>query len=231
MNTRTNSIMACAALVLALAASAVPASANLVIDPSFEDETAPFLLPGLGGVVSPVFTPGFWGAENSTIVTAENNVAPRCQTQMLRMQDEGAVVTQAFQAVYVGADSSCIDSGHARVTLDAWLNTTELAGVPPVEGGVTVLFYNCDTCWGNTVPYISTPISLDNSPSTWELSSVSGAIPPGTRWLLVQLGFTDATLLGRPGYVDCVEMNVDTSGCSPSPAEAATWGQIKELYR
>jgi hypothetical protein len=231
MNARTNSILACAALVLALAASASPAWANLILDPSFEDNTAPFTLPGLAGVVSPVFTPGFWGAENSTVVTAENNVMPRCDVQMLRMEDEGGTVTQAFQAVDVSADSICIDSGLARITLSAWLNTIETAGIPPVEGGVTLFFYDCATCWGATVPYIGTPISLDNNPSTWELSLVSGTIPPGTRWVLVQTGFSDATLLGRPGYVDCVELEVDTSGCSPSPTDPVSWGQIKELYK
>jgi hypothetical protein len=231
MNARRNFVIACAALVLALTASTLPARANVVIDPSFEDITAPFLLPGLGGVVGPPFTPGFWGAENATVVTAENNVAPRCDVQMLRMEDEGGTVTQAFQAVYVGADSICIDSGLAHITLSAWLNTIELAGVTPVVGGVTAFFYNCDTCWGAVVPYIGTPINLDNNPSTWELSLVSGAIPPGTRWVLVQTGFTDALLLGRPGYVDCVEMVVDTSGCSPSPTEPTSWGRIKGLYK
>jgi hypothetical protein len=231
MNARMKSIFACAALALALAISASPALANLVIDPSYEDITAPFLLPGLGGVVGPPFTPGFWGAENSTIVTAENNITPMCDVQMLRMEDEGLFVTQAFQAVYVGADSICIDSGLARVTLSAWFNAVGTPGAPPVEGGVMLYFYNCATCWGNFVPFISTPINLDYDPSTWELSLATGAIPAGTRWVLVQTGFTDATLLGHPGYVDCVELDVDTSGCSPSPVDAASWGQIKALYK
>jgi hypothetical protein len=231
MNTRTNPIIACAALALALVASTLPARANLIIDPSYEDETAPFPLPGLAGVVSPAFTPGFWGAENATIVTAENNVTPRCEVQMLRMESEGGVVSQAFQAVDVSADSVCIDSGNARVSLSAWLNTPDIAGIPPVVGGVTVFFYSCATCWGNVVPYIGTPITLDNNPSTWEQSLVAGSIPAGTRWLLVQTGFTDATLVGRPGYVDCVELLVDTTGCDPVPVDATSWGHIKGLFR
>lgn len=231
MNTRTNSIFACAALVLALAAFAMPAWANVIVDPSYEDEAAPFLLPGLAGVVSPVFTPGFWGAENATIVAAESNVTPLCEVQMLRMESEGGVVSQAFQAIDISADSLCIDSDHARVTLSAWLNTTGGAGLPPVEGGVTVFFYSCATCWGNVVPYIGTPITLDNDLATWEQSLVSGSIPPGTRWLLVQTGFTDATIVGRPGYVDCVDLQVDTSGCDPVPVDATSWGHIKGLFR
>jgi hypothetical protein len=233
MNARRDSLVfiACATAVLALAVSTSPAWANLVVDPSFEDQPAPFPLPGLAGIVSPVFTPGFWGAEFATVVTAENGVAPMCEVQMLRMENEGGVVTQAFQAVYVGADSLCIDRGLATVTLSAYLNTTELGGVPPVEGAATVFFYSCDTCWGGVVPYITAPINLDNSPGTWELSSTSGPIPPGTRWLLVQMGFTDASLLGRPGYADCVQMEIDTSACGAVPADAATWGRIKRLYR
>ncbi|MFH1143222.1 MAG: hypothetical protein V1774_01600 [Candidatus Eisenbacteria bacterium] len=233
MNVRNASFafVVCATLVYALAAPTQSAWANVVIDPSFETQTAPFLLPGLAGIVGPVFTPGFWGAEFATVVTAESLVTPRCETQMLRMENEGGAVTQAFQAVYVGADSICIDNGLATVTLEAWLNTTELAGVVPVEGGVTVFFYSCDTCWGNVVPFITDPISLDNSPGTWEVSSTAGVIPPGTRWLLVQMGFTDASLLGRPGYVDCVQMEIDTSDCAAVPADVSTWGRVKELYR
>ena len=232
MNTWMKSSVACAALVLALAASVPPAMANDVIDPSFENESAPFLLPGLAGVVSPVFTPGFWGAENATIVTAENNVTPWCDVQMLRMENEGGVVTQAFQAIDVSADSLCIDSQHARVSLSAWLNTTDsAAGLPPVEGGVTLFFYPCATCWGGVVPYIGTPITLDNSPGTWQQSLVTGTIPPGTRWLLVQTGFSDATLQGRPGYVDCVDLSIDTADCNPSPVDGTSWGQIKGLFR
>jgi len=233
MNTRRYSaiFIACATLVLAIAASALPAWANLVIDPSFEDQTAPFPLPSLAGVVSPIFTGGFWGAEAATEVTAESAVTPMCDVQMLRMVAEGGVVTQAFQAVYVGEDSLCIDRGLATVTLSAYLNTTELGGAVPVEGGATVFFYSCDTCWGNVVPYLTDPINLDNSPSTWQVSTASGPIPPGTRWLLVQMGFTEASLLGRPGYVDCVDMVIDVSGCGAVPTEAATWGRIKGLYR
>jgi hypothetical protein len=81
------------------------------------------------------------------------------------------------------------------------------------------------------VPYITTPISLDNNPGTWEPSLVAGSVPPGTRWVLVQLGFSNATLLGRPGYVDCVELELDTTACEPSPAESTSWGQIKGLFR
>jgi hypothetical protein len=231
MNTRKNSVIMGAALVLALAVSASSAWANLIIDPSFEDQSAPFVLPYLGGVVSPNFTAGFWGAENATVVTTENGVTPRCEVQMLRMEDEGGVVTQAFQAVDVSADSVCIDSGHARVQLSAWLNTMDSGISTPVQGAVTVFFYSCGTCWGNVVPYISDPINLDINSSTWELSSTSGSIPTGTRWLLIQLGFTNSTLLGRPGYVDCVDLQVDTSGCESSPAEDTTWSQIKALYR
>ena len=35
-----------------------------------------------------------------------------------------------------------------------------------MQGGVTLLFYECDTCWGAMVPYIGTPITLDNDPAT-----------------------------------------------------------------
>jgi len=94
-----------------------------------------------------------------------------------------------------------------------------------------VFFYSCATCWGGVVPYVGTPINLDSNPSTWELSLVTAAIPPGTRFLLVQTGFTNSTLLGRPGYVDCVGLLVDTSGCDPVPADATSWGHIKGLFR
>lgn len=181
------------------------AEANLLSDPGFEAGINP--LPPLGPVVGPPFSPGFWGAELGGEVTAEASIFPPQGQYMLYMENEGGTVTQTFQVVDVNAYASLIDSGAAIAVLAALYNGT--AGIPGPTALPALLFYAGVNDWGSHLGIQSAAFALDSSPNTWESFVISAPVPVGTRWILAQLGYVDATLpFGARGYVDEASLRV-----------------------
>ncbi len=129
---------------------------------------------------------------------------------MLQMMNEGGDVTQAFQAVDISKYAGCIDQGGATISLSALLNTVAHPGWPSVQGDVSVYFYQSQWGWPSNVGQYTNAVNVDGS--NWVQCSLAHPIPPGTRWVIFQIGFTDDTLLGRSGYADCVQMEVLTDG-------------------
>lgn len=179
------------------------AQANLLSDQSFENGIDP--LPGLGAVVGPPFSPGFWGAEVGGEVMGERGVDPCHLRRMLYMEDDGLTVTQTFQAVDVSAFARLIDSGNGVANLSACYNT-HLTTAPALRSSSGLLFYAGANDWNNPLDTFLTADTLDTNPGTWEVFQQSAPIPKGTRWILVQLGFQSAFLRehgpGARGYVD-----------------------------
>jgi hypothetical protein len=203
MNTRTNWILACAGLALALAASAPSARANLLVDPGFESNPLDTAFNVLNNF--PTYQ-GIWGVEAATITGVDGGVTPFQGVKMLRMVDDGAVTTQGMQVTDVSSYAAVINSGAATVNLGALF--TAGPNVPAAGAGVVVQFFSA----ANYGSQIGTPLigslTLDSLASTWETVSVSGTIPIGTTWLLSQVYYSDASLLGNPGYVDAAEVTI-----------------------
>jgi hypothetical protein len=213
MNSRTNRIVVCAALVLAVAAFAQPARANLLVDPGFEVNA----LTSYVNVLTDFTTyQGIWGVENATIVTAENGITPAQGVQMLRMEDDGLLTTQGFQVTDVSSYAGLIDSGAGIVGLSALFNVDK--GVPAAVAAVYLQFFSAANYGSQIGSYVGTGLTLDNLDSTWEMIAYSGAIPVNTRWVLSQVAYSDASLVGidgavHPGYVDAADLRI-----TPEPA-------------
>ncbi len=206
MKTRTNRILACAGLVLAIAAFTPSAWANLLVDSGFEAnplETASNVLNDF-----PTYQ-GNWGVEAAAIVGVEGSVTPAEAVKMLRMVDDGLVTTQGFQVTDVTSYAALIDSGAGTVNLSALLNSHVSAAI----GGVYVQFFSGPTYGSEIGSYISGGLTLDSLAGTWETASVSGAIPVNTRWLLSQVAYSNVSLHGDPGYVDAAKLTI-----TPEPA-------------
>ena len=207
MNTRTNLTVACVGLALAFLISTPSARANLLVDPGFEANP----LTTASNVLNFFATyQGQWGPEMATITGVDGGVTPPQGVKMLRMTDDGQTATQAFQATDVTAYAGIIDSGGATVSLSALFDASP--NLSAALGGVYVSFFTASN-YGSLTGYIGNTLTLDNSPATWEAISVGGAIPPGTRWLVAQVAYSDATLLGSdgasyPGYVDAADLRV-----------------------
>jgi hypothetical protein len=213
MNARIRRIVVCAALALAVAIGAQPARANLLVDPGFETnllDTAANVLNGFTAYQ------GVWGVENGTIVFAQNGVTPFQGAKMLRMDDDGLVATQGFQVTDLSSYAGLIDSGAGIANLSALFNVDK--GVQAAAAAVYLQFFSAANYGSQIGSYIGTGLTLDSSDITWQTISVSGGIPVGTRWLLSQVAYSDASLLGidgvvHPGYVDAADLTV-----TPEPA-------------
>lgn len=207
MNIRINETIAGVGLALAISVVAPSAQAqvNLLADPGFE-----LRLPGplpLGTVLgnpSLAANQGFWGAEMGTIASGSQlpgPIIPFGGTQMLCMTNAGGVTTQTFQNVDVTSFSSLIDSGAATFTLGGLFNANVAAA-----GNVILQFYGIG---GEISPFATGPgFVLDNNPTTWQPTSITGLIPPATRSVRAQVFYSNASLTGQAGYVDNVGLTI-----------------------
>jgi hypothetical protein len=199
VNTRTNRILACAGVLLAVAAFTPSAMANLLVDPGFEANPLYAYRTVLGDF--PTYE-GKWGAEVATITGAEGGVTPPEGVKMLRMVNDEQVQTQAFQVTDVTSYENDIDTGGATVNMSAWFTAPQAA-----YGAVVVQFFGGPD-WDLPSTWIAQGLTLDSTPSTWERISVSGTIPVGTRWMVSQVYYTDASLGSNPGYVDAADLTI-----------------------
>jgi len=203
MNTRTKLITICVSLLFVVAIGTPSAKAvNMLVDPGFESNP----LTTAGNVLTnfPGFQ-GVWGVEAATITGVDGGVTPAQGVRMLRMVSDGLVATQAFQTTDVSSQAALIDSGAATVSLNAQFNVG--SSVPAAGGSVLVAFFTAAN-YGSLTGNISNGMVLDNSSNTWETILVGGAVPVGTRWLMSQVAYNNASLVGNPGYVDAADLRL-----------------------
>jgi len=214
-----NRIAVCVAVLSAFGLLAAPAPANLLVDPGFEFNPLTSYVNVLNNFAT---YQGQWGVESATITGVDGGVSPAGGSKMLRMTDDGLIATQAFQVTDVTAYASLIDSGAGIVTLSALLNVD--SNVPAAIGGVTVLFFSAANFGSQIGTPIISNINLDSQPGTWEVAVLSGGIPVNTRWLVTQVAYSNASLIGNdgaihPGYVDDTRLVI-----TPEPASLLLLG-------
>lgn len=205
MNTSMTRFAVRTATLLSIAA---PAAFGNLIDPSFEVNP----LTSASNVLTNF--PGFqgqWGPENGTIVGPENGVTPAHALRMLRLDDEGGVTTQGFQVTDITSYAGVVDAGSAFVSLNALFNVD--AHVPAATGGVYIQFFSASNYGSQIGVGLAGPLALDASPATWEPAIVNTPIPVGTRWLMSQVYYSNASLIGNDGvihggYVDAAELRI-----------------------
>ena len=204
-------------LFVCMAFITVSAKANLLVDPGFEVnplDTATNVLNNF-----PVYQ-GIWGQENGTITGVDGGVTPAQGFKMLRMDNTGSY-TQTFQVTDVTSYAATIDAGGATINMSALFDVDK--NLLAALGGVGVSFFTANN-YGSLTSFITGSLTLDNSANTWEPITVSGAIPVGTRWLVSQVFYQDATLLGIDGnygggYVDAADLTI-----TPEPATMCLLG-------
>lgn len=201
---------------VAVALMVVPgASANLLVDPGFETNpltTASNVLNNFA------LFEGQWGDENATITAAVGSIIPPQGAKMLREVSSGGTATQTFQATDVTSYLALIDSGDATINLSALFNVDSI--VSAAGAGLSVQFFT-GANYGTLTSSLSGGLVLDTDADTWQSISASGAIPVGTRWLVSQVLYNNASLAGNPGFVDAAELTV-----VPEPTSLAclVWG-------
>jgi hypothetical protein len=210
--------------VAALLLGASTVSANLLTDPGFE---ANALLPGVGVLTNIPGNAGVWGTENANIVGTTGGVSPAGGVKMLQMLDDQISYTQGWQAVDVSGSAAQIDAGLMGYTASALYNVD--SSVPAALAGTAVSFVDSTGVWGNfTGPSGSASLVLDANPSTWQAITDSGMVPAGTRWLVIQVAYNDASLMGTAGIVEAgfVDDAVLDIRAVPEPATVALMGLV-----
>lgn len=205
MNPRMNKTIATISLCGAMALAAPSSHAMALFDGAF-DLNSP--LTTFGFVFGPPFVSGIWAVENAANVMFSGAalVNPLSPGRMLRMLNDGLVVTQAGQAVQI--------TGGDNITLSA--NFTAGAGVANVTAGLILSFYQ-----GNSSGLLATTsatINLDSAPG-WQQLSFSAQAPVSADWVVAQVYYNNATLGNEAGYVDNANL-----AAVPEPASIALFG-------
>jgi hypothetical protein len=199
--------LSCLALLTATSPSFAVLTPNLLTDPGFNTPLTNPLTSYLN-VLGPPFALNVWGDENSTVVGAEFGATPLDGNGMLRMDDDGLVVTQIFQHVNVAAFATDIDAGNADAMLSA--NFTTGGGVLGSVGALYIRYFTASNTFLGTSAFV-TP-ALDPNPVSWQAFSVPwNSIPVGTRIMEAQLAYVNSTLpQGMGGYVDLADLRLRT---------------------
>jgi hypothetical protein len=199
---------------------AVPVHAFLLVDPGFESNPLTTAFNVLNNFAT---YQGQWGVEVAAIVGAENSITPAQGVNMLRMDDDGISWTQAFQATDVSAYAATIDAGGVSINAGALFNAHP--HLSAALSNISVLFFSAAN-WGSQIGSpITSNLTLDALPNTWETNLAIGTLPVGTRWLITQVAFQNASLLGAdgvmyPGYVDAADVSIKV----PEPATLSLLG-------
>jgi hypothetical protein len=208
MFAKQSQFVASAVFWLVVAAPLAPAWANLLVDPGFESNP----LTSYVNVLNDFTTyQGIWGAEVGTITGVDNGVTPAQAAQMLRMDSDGLITTQGFQVTDVSSYAGAIDAGAAIASLSALFNTD--MHVPAAQAAVYLQFFSAANYGSQIGTGVSGPLALDSSDTTWETAQVATPVPVGTRWVLSQVYYANASLIGNdgtihPGYVDAADLRL-----------------------
>ncbi len=200
---------------VALVAACTAASlANLLADPGFEDPNIP-LVP-IGQVAGPPFLPGAWGVESASKTGPLHGISPFQGNYMLHMDRIVGNHTQTIQAVDLTAYAADIDAGNGTFTFSAWYNAPSGSSARAIA---TIQSYDSDnTMWIYPTDTQASSLNLDTDLDTWEQVTVSMDLPVGTRWVIVQVHFTNDSLTAAGGFVDGVTAVI------PEPASLGLLG-------
>jgi hypothetical protein len=200
------SVVALIALGFASSAQAV-LTPNLLTDPGFNTPLTNPLI-SYTNVLGPPYSLNVWGDENSAVVGPQFGVTPLEGNGMLRMDDDGLVVTQIFQHVNVAGFATDIDAGNASAMLSA--NFTTGGGVVGSVAAMYIRYFTAGNAFLGTSAFV-TP-ALDGNPVSWQAHSVPwSTIPAGTRILEAQLAFVNSTLPpNMAGYADLADLRLRT---------------------
>lgn len=172
---------------LTIAASAY--GRNLLINPEFSTPVTQGLLPT---------APGNWQGDLAASVAAEQGIAPRSASSMLRFDATGNVgstntfASQQWQIVNVSAQAADIAAGRVRADASAWFN--RVAGDPDTDrrfdirllafSGSGAALPAAYSAGSQLAVQAGTILSNDNA---WQQATAVMTLPAGTTLLLVEI--------------------------------------------
>jgi hypothetical protein len=200
MNMRSNLIVVSVGLLLAAVFSPPrTAATNLLVDGEFNGVPP---LNTLATVFGPPFITGQWGAENGAIVGVDGGVTPLTARTMLAEYSPAGGYTQTMQATDVSADPAL-----STYTLSAYFNAN--VNLAAAQAYVNLSFY--DASYNPVGSPVSSGLTLDSSPATWEPISLTLTEPANTKYIVSQVLYLESSLVDStgatwPGYVDSASL-------------------------
>lgn len=191
--------------------------ANLLTDPGFDSNALTTAFNSLNDF--PTYQ-GVWGQENSTIVGIDNGSVPVSPFSQLRMDLTGGVTTQAFQTVDVTSYAGIIDANTAVLNASALFNSNAQAAL----GGVYIQYFTGNSYGTLFGPLDSSIQTFDSTTTTWQSASLSVPVPAGTRWIMFQVAFAEASLLDAAGVIGAGYVEDTYMEIVPSPGAGALLG-------
>ena len=174
----------------ALALPTLGHAQELLVQGGFE---APNLV-SLPTAVGPPFVPGVWGVEQAVRDTGPtNDIIPYKGNWMLKMDDDGLVLTQAFQFVDISTRGN-LDT----LEVEAWYNSDATAA----DVRLNLWYFAGANSWGNPISIDGESMILDDVRRTWEGLFYRSSIPGNANWVGVEVAYRNDSIGTDSGFVD-----------------------------
>jgi hypothetical protein len=216
--------------------SAVPSSASLVVNGSFETQTT---IPGYQPS-----TAGVWQGDPAHIVTAELGVTPFDGSRMLGFLGShpnhsiDGINGGVWQLVDLASLRTFIDTGQGTATLSAAFNRADSAANDRLEmrlsayaGDVSTFPTQYRDFGAGSLQTSSVAHTIDANPNSWEVLTTTLALPTSTEFLAIEFVVWDDAGLPNPQefigvYVDGVSLTSNAAAPIPEPASVAVWSVL-----
>lgn len=142
--------------------------------------------------------PGVWRGDLSTVTAAVGAVTPRQGSYMLQFQATGAapsaelVSSQVWQLVDVRPWAAAIDAGGVRALGSAWFHRVTGTALTDRRFDLRVLAFDGEAAsvparYAGLQQLGMAATQIDTDGTAWRQAQATLAVPPGTRWLLVEI--------------------------------------------
>lgn len=221
---KRSSVLAAISVIATMTLS-TSAEADLIIDGGFNSGTHTFV--GFDEIRLSPYRFEVWGEEASVQVTGtENGVTPFEGDGMLRMEQTVLIGSSIQQRFDVSSFSSQIDTGLVTADFGAVFNVASDL-TTSAEGSMSILYISSDVSgnlFANNLGFTNFLTedqgSIDSDGLTWQYFGISGdLVPIGTRSVLIEANYFNASISGREGYVDDVQFTLNTAAV-PEPSSA-----------
>lgn len=186
------------AILSVLALPTLGRAQNLLVRPGFEiDNIVP-----LSNIVNPNMSSGRWGVEQAVRdMGPTSGIIPHQGSWMLKMDDDGLTVTQAFQFVDISNRGN-----NNTLEVEAWFNSDALAPLAADFGLRLDYYVDANSNFTTPMSLDGRRMVLDNDVTTWQGLFFRSTIPATANWVGIQVNFRNDSIGIRSGFVDSVSL-------------------------
>jgi hypothetical protein len=210
------------ALFIAAGTAQGTTTANLLVDPGYENNA----LVAYSAVWTSNFATqqGDWGTEAGSILSTTTDGVTPINSKMLGITNfGGGTASQTIQATNISltpnsGDGTATFNMSARFTLGGGV----LGGFAGGNAAIVARFFTgSSNALPNTTSIMSSSLVLDSDSKSWEPLTLTGTIPTGTTWMVMEVLYNNESIGSNTGYVDDASFTITTI---PEPSGYALLG-------